>query len=71
MKYSAWILLVALAASTTACSSSFRGSAPAQTANARYVVGAQQGFFGADPTIWLCPENAGEEAECQEVEIVE
>ena len=63
--------IIALAVGAMGCSSTWQAAAPAQNPNYEYVVGAEAGFFGSEPVIWLCPTNAGEEAECQIVEVVE
>jgi len=52
------------------CSTFFNASAPASAAGSRYAVGSKAGFT-QEAKVWLCPDSAGEPAECDEVEITE
>lgn len=54
----------------TGCSTFFNASASAAAAGSRYAVGSKAGFT-QEAKVWLCPESAGEPAECDEVEITE
>jgi hypothetical protein len=54
----------------TGCSTFFNASAPAAGAGSRYAVGSRNGFT-TEAKVWLCPDSAGEPAECDEVEINE
>jgi|GraSoiStandDraft_46_1057282.scaffolds.fasta_scaffold357616_1 uncharacterized protein YceK len=54
----------------TGCSTFFNASAPAAGAGSRYAVGSRNGFT-TEGKVWLCPDSAGEPAECDEVEINE
>jgi uncharacterized protein YceK len=52
------------------CSTFFNASAPGAAAGTRYAVGSKAGFH-QEAKVWLCPEGAGEPAECDEVEVNE
>jgi uncharacterized protein YceK len=52
------------------CSTFFNASVPASAAGSRYAVGSKAGF-NQQAAVWLCPDSAGEPAECDEVEITE
>jgi hypothetical protein len=54
----------------TGCSTFFNASAPAAAGGSRYAVGSKAGFT-QEAKVWLCPDSAGDPAECDEVEINE
>lgn len=64
------IFMVGVASLGTGCSTFFNASAPAAAAGSRYAVGSKAGFT-QDAKVWLCPDSAGEPADCDEVEINE
>ena len=64
------IFVAGVGSLVSGCSTFFNASAPASAAGSRYAVGSKAGFT-QEAKVWLCPDSAGEPADCDEVEINE
>jgi len=68
---SSLVIAIVLAASASGCSTFFNATAPGPQPNVHYVVGSKAGLIGPEAKVWLCPEGAGDPAECREVQVNE